>query len=296
MRGIQLREDRKSAVAVCGPTASGKSRVADRLAEVLTRELGTWVTTLVVDSMQVYRELPVITNQERQRRAELVGITSILDEWTVARHKREAEKITCGLRTPFVLDAGTGMYLNAILMDIDIAPKAPPEARRAARKLAVGSQNPRRSTREIELQMMGARKRGSIWDGELLYDTALIYLRPQRALLDDRIAERSKKIAALGVQEAENIRDIVLHKELRVNPSVLDSIGVKELLGYVTSGEPSLPEAEKRIATRTRQMARRQLRWFDKLARKLDGRADILIFERPEEAEENPLDLVRGKI
>lgn len=281
---------------VCGPTASGKSGVTDRLTEILTGELQTWVTTLVVDSMQVYRELPIITNQERKRPAELVGITSILDEWTVAKHKREAEKIISGLQTPFVLDAGTGMYLNAILMDIDLAPKASPEARRKAQKLAVGSQNPRRSSREIELRMIGAKQRGSIWDGELLYDTTLIYLRPPRAALDARIAERSRKIAAQGVGEAENIRDIVLQGTARVNPSVLDSIGVRELLGYVTLGEPGLLEAEERIATRTRQMARRQMRWFDKLARKLEGRADIFVFQGPEEAEENLLELVRDKI
>ena len=72
---------------VCGPTASGKGEVSDALADALTREHGAIVTTLVVDSMQVYREIPTITNQARRRPAELLGIVSVTEEWTVARHR-----------------------------------------------------------------------------------------------------------------------------------------------------------------------------------------------------------------
>src|SRR3712207_5864179 len=77
----------KTALVVCGPTTGGKSELSDTFAERLTEAKGQQVPTLAVDSMQVYRELPVITNQSRSRPAELVGIVSVTEEWTVARHK-----------------------------------------------------------------------------------------------------------------------------------------------------------------------------------------------------------------
>ena len=66
----------------------------------------------------------MITNQARRRPAELVGIVSVTEDWTVARHRALAEEIIAK-EADFVLDAGTGMYLNAILLDIPLAPKVP---------------------------------------------------------------------------------------------------------------------------------------------------------------------------
>src|SRR5918997_3697608 len=120
----------KRALVVCGPTASGKSELSDTLADGLTRTHGGHVHTLVVDSMQVYREIPAITNQARHRPAELVGIVSVTEEWTVARHKAGAQAIIEGLHIPFALDAGTGMYLNAILLDFPLAPRVNANIRR----------------------------------------------------------------------------------------------------------------------------------------------------------------------
>jgi tRNA dimethylallyltransferase len=231
---------------------------------------------LAVDSMQVYRELPVITNQARRRPAELVGIVSVTEEWTVARHRARAEEIIAS-RAPahFVLDAGTGMYLNAILLDMPLAPKVSPELRRQAQEAAEGERNPRRAARAKELELAGAGGRGSIWEGYLRYDTAIVYLRPERSAIDAAIAERSRKITRDGLQEAETIKDM-LTAGARISPSVMDSVGVRELTQYL-SGTLSLQQAEELISTRTRRLARRQMRWFDKLSRILDGRARVSV-------------------
>ncbi len=50
----------------------------------LSRAHGAEVPTIAVDSMQVYREIPAITNQARRRLAELIGIVPVTEEWTVA--------------------------------------------------------------------------------------------------------------------------------------------------------------------------------------------------------------------
>ena len=135
------------------------------MAETLSEEHGAHATTIAVDSMQVYQEIPVITNQARARPAELIGIVSVAEEWTVARHRGRAEETICSLpsHVPFVLDAGTGMYLNALVLDVDIAPRVPPQLRAEAQRLALYAENPRREARRLELELAGERERGSIW-------------------------------------------------------------------------------------------------------------------------------------
>jgi tRNA dimethylallyltransferase len=275
------------ALVVCGPTASGKSELSDAIAERQTELGGAHTPTVVVDSMQVYRELPVLTNQARGRSAELVGVVSVSEQWTVARHRGRAEMVVESRPgRHFVLDAGTGMYLNAILLDIPLAPQVPPALRRRAEREVSwgetdGQSNRRRALRAKELELAGVRERRSIWHGDLRYETAILYLRPERSELDAAIAKRSRKIAREGLQEAELIR-AMLAAGAPVNPSVSDSVGVKELIQHL-SGDLSLREAEDRINARTRQLARRQMRWFDKLARTLEARARIRILPKPPE-------------
>ena len=216
--------------------------------------------------------MPVITNQARRRPAELVGIVSVTEDWTVARHRALAEEIIAK-ESEFVLDAGTGMYLNAILLDIPLAPKVSTELRRQAQQAAEGEPNPRRAARARELELAGVPGRGSIWGGDLRYDTAIVYLRPARSALDAAISERSRRIALGGLKEAARLREMAA-AGTRISPQVMGSVGVRELLGHV-AGTISLQQAQELIATRTRRLARRQMRWFDKLARTLEGRARI---------------------
>lgn len=249
--------------------------MADEVSAYLSDLRDSWTTTLVVDSMQVYSELPIITNQGRNRPAELVGITSVADDWTMARHRFAADEVVDRVEGPFVLDAGTGMYLNAILLDIDIAPKVSPLIRKEAEVSSRGSVNPRRSTREKELEIAGVPGRGSIWSGALRYDVTLIYLRPDREVLDSSIDIRSKKIALYGQDEAGMIKELAASGSIP-NPSVSSSIGVRELV-EVLSETLSVEDAETRISARTRKLARRQMRWFDKLTRTLKGQAKITV-------------------
>ncbi len=219
----------------------------------------------------------MITNQERERPAELVGITSVIDEWTMARHRFAADEVLERTEGSFVLDAGTGMYLNALLLDIDIAPKVSQTLRREAEEISVGAANPRRAVREKELELAGAPGRGSIWSGEMRYDATLIYLRPDRKALDSAIDLRSKKIVRKGIEEAECLESLT-NQGRGPNPSVTTSIGVRELM-EVVSKKTFPEEAEVRISARTRKLARRQMRWFDKLARTLQGRTDTLVIK-----------------
>ncbi len=219
----------------------------------------------------------MITNQARERPAEMVGIVSVAEEWTVARHKEKAQEIIGSLpsEVPFVLDAGTGMYLNALVLDVPLAPKVAPEVRAEARMLAADAENPRREARRRELALAGAPPApGSIWDGPLRYDTSFVYLRPERHHLDRNIQARSSKIVREGIEEARNLAE----SGIAPNPSVSRAIGVKEMLLHA-SRRLSPEEAEQTIATRTRGLARRQVRWFDKLAHSLPDTTRVLVVE-----------------
>lgn len=267
---------------VCGPTAAGKSELADALADAISEELGDPIPTIVVDSMQVYGGLERISNQARRRPAELVGVVPVTERWTMARHRDATEAVIDGSGGDFVLDAGTGMYLNAILLGTPLAPPVPAGIRDRAKREAAGAENPRRAARGRELSLVGAEERGSIWDGAPNYTIRLLYLRPERAALDTRIAARSKEIAEEGLEEASVLKRMVEDGE-DVNPSVIESVGVRELL-EVLSGLLSPAQAEERLAARTRRIARKQMRWFDKLARTLEGRASISVSASPAEA------------
>ena len=264
---------------VCGPTAAGKSSLSDDLAEGLSG--GSWgapVKTIVVDSMQVYEQIPETTNQGRERPAELVGMVSVEDEWTVALHKERAEGLIRGLDdgAPFVLDAGTGMYLNAIILGIPLAPKAHTSAREEAMRVSQGSDNPRRAARAEELRIIGAPERGSVWAGSPVHDASFVYLRPGRQELDLRIARRSGRITREGLHEGEALLG------LNPNPSVRQAVGPKEMMMFA-SGETSRVDAQQRIEARTRRLARRQMRWFDKLMRTLPQTTPKAVVETAED-------------
>ena len=262
---------------VCGPTASGKSEVSDALADALTREHGAIVTTLVVDSMQVYREIPTITNQARRRPAELLGIVSVTEEWTVARHRALAEEIIAQNTTPFVLTRDRNVP------ERDIARRSPRAEggawhEKARPERECGATNPRRAARAKELELAGAAPRRSIWDGEPRYDTSVIYLRPDKEILDAAISRRTEEILRGGLEEAATLAEMQ-SAGARINASVADSIGVRELTDYVSgriTAERAFPHKHPHPSTGPAQM-----RWFDKLARTLEGCAPITVLEHP---------------
>jgi tRNA dimethylallyltransferase len=117
---------RELVIAIFGPTASGKTDVAEALARLLPAEL------VSADAMQVYRGLPILTNQSGTR-AHLVGIWPLDHEASVGAYQPLAhaavDDVLARGRTPVVV-GGTGLYLRAALSDLELPPPAPPGVRR----------------------------------------------------------------------------------------------------------------------------------------------------------------------
>src|SRR4051812_10556421 len=118
-----------SVVAVFGPTASGKSAVAEAIAE----RLGTGVVSC--DAMQVYRGLPILTNQPSRPTA-LVGIRDPSEEMSVGAYATFAHEAVDGLVAAHgaaVVSGGTGLYLRAALADLALPPPPPDGVRERIR-------------------------------------------------------------------------------------------------------------------------------------------------------------------
>src|SRR6187200_3726101 len=93
-------------IAIFGPTASGKTAVAEALADAIPAEV------VSADSMQVYDGLPILTNQP-ERSTALVAIWPLDYEGSVAEYQRLAHEAIDGALargcTPIVV-GGTGLY------------------------------------------------------------------------------------------------------------------------------------------------------------------------------------------
>jgi tRNA dimethylallyltransferase len=119
---------------IAGPTASGKSSLALRLAEQTGAEI------VNADSMQLYRDLRAITARpppEEQARAphRLYGIADAADAWSVGRWLRAATQVLgeiSGRGRDAVVVGGTGLYFHALTQGLADIPRIPPEVRRWA--------------------------------------------------------------------------------------------------------------------------------------------------------------------
>ncbi|HZE29142.1 MAG TPA: tRNA dimethylallyltransferase [Gaiellaceae bacterium] len=207
-------------LAIFGPTASGKSAVAEEVARLIPAGL------VSADAMQVYRGLPILTNQSE---AQLVGYLGLDEEGSVADYQRRAheaiDQILAAGGTPVVV-GGTGLYLRAALADLELPP--PPAAgarerledlyeelgperahqllaeRDPAAAAAVHPNDRRRVVRALELAEAGASIKpfeDRLWNGETRHPTLVVGLEVPPAELERRIEERTRAMFERGVED-----------------------------------------------------------------------------------------------
>lgn len=293
-------------VCVVGPTASGKSLVADLAAE----RLGSPVVS--VDAMQVYRGMDIGTAKtpvsERRVPLLMVDVADPLENYSAQRFQRAAracvdELLSAG-KVP-VLCGGTGLYLDAVIDEMDFpAGEVGGEGRRAYEELLaekgadalyallaerdpesaalIHPHNSRRVVRALELLDEGesyARKHEGLRDHLPHYDATIWGLTRARERLYERIDARVDEMVERGlVDEVRGLAERGLSTEVTAG----QAIGYKEVLGAL-SGECTLEEAVETIKARSRRYAKRQLSWLRR-----DGRVRWLDMDElgPEEAAE----------
>src|SRR5205809_1483552 len=214
-RGMQSR----FVLAIFGPTASGKTAVAEEVASRLPAEV------ISADSMQVYRGLPILTNQPATP-TRLVGIWDLDHDASVAEYQQLAhEAIDAAIdddKTP-VVAGGTGLYLRAALSSLQLPP-APRAGQREhwqrvydsvggerahellaerdpAAAAAVHANDRRRVVRALELAEAGFSLRPAadrLWTGETRHPTLIVGLELPREELRRRIEKRTRAMFELG--------------------------------------------------------------------------------------------------
>ena len=271
-------------LALFGPTASGKSAVAEALTGRIAAEI------VSADAMQAYRGLPILTNQP-ERPTRLVGIWPLDREGSVGEYQRLAhaaiDEILAAGRTP-VVTGGTGLYLRAALAELDLPPAPPPGARERwellydeagaeAAHAALAERDPaaaalvhpndrRRVVRALELVEAGsslAPERSRLWTDDTRRPTLVFGLEVPAEILERRIEERAREMVDRGVQDEAAV---ALARPL--SPTARKVIGLEEFA--------TLPSAEaiEAVALRTRQYAAYQRKWLRRIPGVVSVRAD----------------------
>ncbi|MDF2116708.1 tRNA (adenosine(37)-N6)-dimethylallyltransferase MiaA [Roseiarcaceae bacterium H3SJ34-1] len=276
-----------SAVLIAGPTASGKSALAISLAQ----RLGG--TVINADSMQVYRDLRIITarptlEEEAQAPHRLFGHVDAATNYSAGLWLADAAAaladITAAGRTP-IFAGGTGLYFKALLHGLSDIPKVPDEVRARVRAEAEGMapevlharlaardpltaarlrpSDPQRILRALEvfeatglpLRHFQDRRGAPLLDAE---SCACIFLAPDRKELHRRIDARFDAMMAQGALD-----EVTALAERHLDPALpaMRAHGVPGLIAYLR-GKLSLDDAVAKGKIDTRHYSKRQFTWF----------------------------------
>ncbi len=268
--------------ALVGPTASGKSAVALELAR---RAPG--VELVSVDAMQVYRGMDVGTAkptpaEQAAVRHHLLDLAEPTAAFSVAEWRAAADRALddiAGRGGRALLVGGTGLYLRALVDDLDLPGRWPevraeleeePDTAALHARLAeadpvaaarMAPSNRRRVVRALEVTLGSGRPFSSFGPGLAAYPPVPVLqvgLRPPLDVLDRRIADRVAAMADAGL--VDEVRRL-LAAPGGLGPTAGQALGYREVAAALEAGT-SVDEALDETVRRTRTFARRQLRWF----------------------------------
>jgi len=259
-------------IGIFGPTASGKSLIGEAVAERIPAEL------VSADSMQVYRGLPILTNQAPGP-VRLVAVWPLDHEGSVGEYAALAhaaiDEILAAGRTPVVV-GGTGLYLRAALADLALPPAPAPGARERWARLydeagaaaaharleqldpraaaAVHVSDRRRVLRALELAEMGASlvpAEDRLWGEQTRHPTLVVGLDVPKPVLEHRIEERTRAMFDAGVED-----------EVRRALAGPISATARKTLGLDEIATLPREEATAALVVRTRRYAAYQRKWM----------------------------------
>ncbi len=273
-------------VAVVGPTASGKTKLAVEICKKLNGEV------ISCDSMQIYRGMDIATAKPTVEETQgiphhLIGFVKITDTYSVATYCEDAKKIISDVhkrgKLP-VLAGGTGLYYSSLVDNISFAEEDTDYEYRVKLRKTAQEKSPAyllQVLREIDpdsAEVLHENNLGRIIRALEIHHITGKTKTEQEAL--SRLTPSPYNLTTIGLDardrnflyEKINSRvDLMLEKGLlqearefyKGNPSstAVQAIGYKELRPFL-DGELSLEECAENLKMKTRNYAKRQLTWF----------------------------------
>ena len=276
--------ENKHLIVLAGPTASGKTATAIKLAKAFNAEI------ISADSRQFYKELSIGTaaptaEELAQVKHHFVHNLSIEDKYDVADYEKDVLsylKQYFKTKNVAIMTGGSGLFIDAVCNGLDEIPDISDEIRTKVTKMldeggiealqkevekvdneyfqVVDRQNPRRLQRALEVYYQTGRPYSTFRQGNVVKrDFNIIKL----AILWDRnkLIERINKRVDLMMQQGllDEVKSVYPKRHL----NSLNTVGYKELFDYL-DGKCSLEQAVEQIKINTRQYAKRQMTWLRK--------------------------------
>ena len=275
----------KKIILLAGPTASGKSKLAIKLAQHLNGEI------INADSMQIYKEISILTSKPKFKdikniKHHLYGFNSVKKRFSTGHWLKlvvkKIEEQWKNKKTPIVV-GGTGLYFKALTDGLAKIPDISNKKRTQIRKLHKKIGQKKFYTQLIELDPLAKRSvlptdtQRSVrayevkkFTGKSLFKFLRetksnfnkkvfkkLFINIPRELLHKKIEKRVEKMFNDGVvDEVKKFCKMKVNKEMSSNKI----IGIKEIRDYF-HGKTTLVKTKELITQKTRQYAKRQFTW-----------------------------------
>ena len=278
-------EQKNKIILLAGPTASGKSTLATRLAQRFNGEI------INADSMQIYKEISILTSKPKVE--EMGNIKHHLYGFISAREKfstgdwlklsiKKIKEIWKKGNTPIVV-GGTGLYFKALTNGLVKIPNIPNQLKLEIKKMhnELGQKfffdqlikedplakkfvlptDTQRSIRVYEVKkFMGKSLFELIKETKSNFANEVfikLFINTPKELLHTTIEKRVEKMFKDGaLKEVENFLSMKVYRELSANKI----LGVKEIKDHL-KGKTKLSETKNLIVLKTKQYAKRQFTW-----------------------------------
>ena len=271
-------------IVIMGPTASGKSSLAMRIAQKIPAEI------ISADSMQIYKGMNIgvakpTEAEQRKVPHHLIDLLEISEPINVFRYVDLAERAICEIRKKGripILAGGSGMYIRALLYGLDPLP-SDPELRRELdgefdspegfeklkllmqtidpEDLARWKKHQRKLIRALEVFKLTGQSITALqksWNTGLKFPVSAWRIVMERSLLRNRIAERTDKMLSDGwIAETQTL----IEQGLLKSPTAKQAIGYPVIADFL-AGKLDKHQMRDKIITVTSQFARRQDTWF----------------------------------
>ena len=272
-------------ILISGPTASGKSEFAIKLAKKINGEI------INADSMQIYKELQILSARPQKKdyqkiKHHLYGFQNVKKNFSVGEWlkltKKKIIEIKRRNKIP-ILVGGTGLYFKSLTDGLVKIPNIPLKIRNEIRllnknlgqdrffkklikldpkvKSLINSSDVQRSIRAYEVKFFTKKSLNDWYSQTKTYfdkeDFIKIYLDYPREDLIKKISTRSKKMIKNGaIQEVKNF----LKLKIKRDKPATRAIGIDEISDYLEKKLDNTQLIEK-ISIKTRQYAKRQVTW-----------------------------------